>query len=140
MLCAVLRVTARRGTKPGPDGWLLLRLRRIPATDELKCYLSNGSADMAPDRLKWLARASQLSTSKPQLRFRANVMGNDAGSRSTCPDLSSVVVPGVGSVGPGRHDHLDAQVRSCLSPSIHGISAILRQPVVTVPAAYPPPC
>ena len=53
VLCAVLRVVARRGLFPGPDVWLLLR--RNPATDELKCCLSNGPADMAPDRLVWLA-------------------------------------------------------------------------------------
>ena len=53
MLCAVRRVVARRGLLPGPDVWLLLR--RNPATDELKCYLSNGPADMAPERLVWLA-------------------------------------------------------------------------------------
>ena len=49
----VRRVVARRGHEPGPDAWLLLR--RNPATDELKCYLSHGPADMAPDRLVWLA-------------------------------------------------------------------------------------
>ena len=53
VLCAVRLVTARRGSEPGPDVWLLLR--RNPATDELKCYLSNGPADMAPERLVWLA-------------------------------------------------------------------------------------
>ena len=53
VLCAVRRVVARRGLLPGPDVWLLLR--RNPATDELKCYLSNGPADMAPERLVWLA-------------------------------------------------------------------------------------
>ena len=53
VLCAVRRVTARRGSEPGPDVWLLLR--RNPATDELKCHLSNGPADMAPERLVWLA-------------------------------------------------------------------------------------
>ena len=53
VLCAVRRVVARRGHEPGPDIWLLLR--RNPATDELKCYLSHGPADMAPDRLVWLA-------------------------------------------------------------------------------------
>ena len=53
ILCAVLRVTARRGPEPGPNAWLLLR--RNPATDELKCYLCNGPADMAPERLVWLA-------------------------------------------------------------------------------------
>ena len=46
VLCAVLRVTARRGPEPGPDAWLLLR--RNPATDELKCYLSNGPGGMTP--------------------------------------------------------------------------------------------
>ena len=51
VLCAVLRVVARRG--PGPDVWLLLR--RNPATDELKCYLSSGPADMPAERLVWLA-------------------------------------------------------------------------------------
>ena len=53
VLCAVLRVVARLGLLPGPDIWLLLR--RNPATDELKCYLSNGPADMPADRLVWLA-------------------------------------------------------------------------------------
>ena len=53
VLCAVRRVTARRGSEPGPDVWLLLR--RNPATDELKGYLSNGPADMAPEQLVWLA-------------------------------------------------------------------------------------
>ena len=53
VLCAVRRVAARRGHEPGPDVWLLLR--RNPATDELKCYLSNGPAEMAPERLVWLA-------------------------------------------------------------------------------------
>ena len=36
-----------------PDVWLLLR--RNPATDELKCYLSHGPADMPAARLVWLA-------------------------------------------------------------------------------------
>ena len=53
VLCAVRRVVARRGLCPGPDVWLLLR--RNPATDELKCYLSHGPADLTPDRLVWLA-------------------------------------------------------------------------------------
>ena len=53
VLCAVLRVAARRGLEPGPDVWLLLR--RNPATDELKGYLAHGPADMAPERLVWLA-------------------------------------------------------------------------------------
>jgi len=53
VLCTVLRVAARRGHEPGPDVWLLLR--RHPATDELKCYLSNGPAEMTPERLVWLA-------------------------------------------------------------------------------------
>ena len=53
VLCAVLRVVARRGPEPGPDVWL--RLRRNPATDELKGYLSNGPADMPAERLVWLA-------------------------------------------------------------------------------------
>ena len=53
VLCAVLRVVARRGPEPGPDVWLLLR--RNPATDELKCYLSNGPADLPAERLVWLA-------------------------------------------------------------------------------------
>ena len=44
---------ARRGREPGPDVWLLLR--RNPATDELKCHLSNGPAEMAPERLVWQA-------------------------------------------------------------------------------------
>ena len=44
---------ARRGPEPGPDIWLLLR--RNPATDELKCYLSNTPAETAPERLVWLA-------------------------------------------------------------------------------------
>ena len=38
-----LAEVARRGREPGPDVWLLLR--RNPATDELKCHLSNGPAD-----------------------------------------------------------------------------------------------
>ena len=53
VLCAVLRVAARRGHEPSPDVWLLLR--RHPATDELKGYLSNGPAEMTPERLVWLA-------------------------------------------------------------------------------------
>ena len=53
ILCAVRRVVARRGLFPGPDVWLLLR--RNPATDELKCYLSHGPADLTPERLVWLA-------------------------------------------------------------------------------------
>ena len=52
VLCAVLRVAARRGPEPGPDAWLLLR--RNPATDELS-HLCNGPAGMAPERLVWLA-------------------------------------------------------------------------------------
>ena len=44
---------ARRGLLPGPDVWLLLR--RNPTTHKLKCHLSNGPTDMAPDRLVWLA-------------------------------------------------------------------------------------
>ena len=38
---------------PVPTVWLLLR--RNPATDELKCYLSHGPADMPAERLVWLA-------------------------------------------------------------------------------------
>ena len=53
VLCAVLRVAARRGPEPGPDVWLLLR--RHPATDELKCYLGHGPAEMPAERLVWLA-------------------------------------------------------------------------------------
>ena len=53
VLCAVRRVVARRGLVPGPDVWLLLR--HNPATDELKGYLSNGPAEMTPERLVWLA-------------------------------------------------------------------------------------
>jgi SRSO17 transposase len=53
ILCAVLRVVARRGLDPGPDVWLLLR--RNPATDELKCYLSHGPADMPAEQLVWPA-------------------------------------------------------------------------------------
>lgn len=53
VLCAVLRVTARRGPEPGPDVWLLLR--RNPVTGELKCYLCNGPAEMPAERLVWLA-------------------------------------------------------------------------------------
>ena len=53
VLCTVLRVTARRDRAPGPAAWLLLR--RNPATDELKGYLCNGPAEMAPERLVWLA-------------------------------------------------------------------------------------
>ncbi|MCY4519484.1 MAG: IS701 family transposase [Caldilineaceae bacterium] len=53
VLCVVLRVAACRGLEPGPDVWLLLR--RNPVTDELKSYLGHGPADMAPERLVWLA-------------------------------------------------------------------------------------
>ena len=49
ILGAVLRVVARRDREPGPDVWLLLR--RNPVTDELKCYLCNGPADMPAKRL-----------------------------------------------------------------------------------------
>ena len=52
ILGAILRVTTCRGREPGPDIWLLLR--RNPATDELKCYLCNGPADMPADQLVWL--------------------------------------------------------------------------------------
>ena len=46
---AVLRAVVRCGLFPGPDIWLLLR--RNPATDELKGYLSNAPVDLPPDRL-----------------------------------------------------------------------------------------
>ena len=49
----VQRVVARCGLCPGPDIWLLLR--RHSATDELKCHLCNGPADLPTDRLVWLA-------------------------------------------------------------------------------------
>ena len=61
VLCAVLRVTARRGPEPGPDVWLLLR--RNPVTGELKCYLSNGPAGMPAERLVWLAACAGRSSS-----------------------------------------------------------------------------
>ena len=53
VLCAVLRVAARRGLEPGPDVWR--RRRRNPATAELKGYLAHGPADMPAERLVWLA-------------------------------------------------------------------------------------
>ena len=58
ILCAVLRVVARRDLFPGPDAWLLLP--HNPATDELKCYLCHGPAAIAPDRLVWLADRAVL--------------------------------------------------------------------------------
>ena len=54
VLCVALRVVARRGLFPGPDVWLLL-LRRNAATDELKCCLCHGPADLPAVRLVWLA-------------------------------------------------------------------------------------
>ena len=53
VLCTVLRVVARRGLFPGSDVWLVLH--RHPATDELKCYLCHGPADIPAERLVWLA-------------------------------------------------------------------------------------
>ena len=89
VLCAVLRVVARRGREPGPDVWLLLR--RNPATDELKCYLSNGSAEMAPERLVWLAGLRW-----PALAHRAVLPGRQAvlrAGRLRGPQLAGLAPP-----------------------------------------------